>query len=140
MENLWRTIAVKRGVDIGEEFVWTIINGLRCKCIIKDDGFYYSKNNTYFGNIDTASFIAGEGKIEKLPWLPKDGEKYYYIDVYNNLGFEICNKTWEHAPADLLHLSMDNVFRTHHKADMNILAIREKIEKLKCGELKIKIE
>ena len=72
MENLWEMIAKARGVAIDEVFKW---QGSNYK-ITNYEGLLVLEYGWVRSN-SVVSFIKGEGKIEKIPFVPKVGEKYW---------------------------------------------------------------
>ena len=68
---------------------------------------YYVRNGLIRGLI-----IGGLG-IEKLPWKPKEGEYYYYVDLMGLNGEpEIRRFTWVFDGYDYLNFNVGNCFRT----------------------------
>ena len=121
MENLWEMIAKARGVELNEEFIW--------------EGFKYKINNIdgllmfedgWFASRRIHMFIKGYGVIEKLPFKPQKGDKYYTI---------ILNKTtesyfWDDTSTDYARLIAGVVFRTIEEARLYVPTWLERISKL----------
>ena len=109
MENLWETIAKARGVAINEVFKWqgskykiTEYDGL----LVLEDGWIMSGR--------THDFIKGEGKIEKIPFVPKVGEKYW--TYYNSQEIYIETYCWSNSTFDKERKLFGIVFRTKQEA------------------------
>ena len=125
MENLWEMIAKARGVEVNEEFFYSLdgakykyrING---KCLeMYEDGEWYSSSRSN-------AFISGEGKIERLPFRPKRVELYYTI-IHNTA---TVSYHWADTTADYERLIAGLVFRTMEEAEAYIPTWKERILKL----------
>ena len=110
MENLWETIAKARGVAINEVFKWqgskykiTNYEGL----LVLEDGWIMSGR--------THDFIKGEGKIERLPFSPKMGEKYWTYTDGDNEPY-ICKYIWNNLCYGKERKLLGIVFRTEQEA------------------------
>ena len=109
MENLWEMIAKARGVAINEMFKWqgskykiTNYDGL----LVLEDGLVMSSR--------THDFIKGEGKIEKIPFVPRFGERYW--TYYNNQEIYIETFCWNDSTFDKERKLLGIVFRTKQDA------------------------
>lgn len=81
-ERIMSVIAEELGVELGEHFK---IKGStnHCDFFLNEDGLYYKPLDESLGycimdDSHLIFLIYGTVSIEKLPWQPKLGEKYYY--------------------------------------------------------------
>ena len=111
MENLWKMIAKARGVELNEEFKW---NGLTYK-IAEYDGLLVLYCS-WVRSDSVVSFIEGDGRIEKLPFLPKVGESYWtYTDCGDNEPY-IDKYIWNNLCYDKERKLLGIVYRTEQEA------------------------
>lgn len=119
-KNYMPEIAKLLGVEMGEKFkiqalgskedenstllVWLTEHGL---CVennyVCNDG-----ENKYL-----VKALTGELKIFKLPWEPKYGEFYYFLDINEK---EIMSYTWENDTFDYAMKALGMIYRTEAKA------------------------
>ena len=127
MENLWNLIAKARGVELDEEFLYSLGN-FEYKYRISERGLeYYDNDGGRWTFSDCSSeFIKGIGEIEKIPFRPQKGEMYYSIDNYNSAwGYD-----WVGTTRDYTRLITGIVFRTLEEAEAYIPTWKERISKL----------
>ena len=125
MENLWNLIAKARGVELNEEFI-LVYMGSKYKHKITNYGLNIFIGEEWCGSRAVDEFIRGEGEIEKIPFKPQKGDKYYTI---------ILNKTtesyfWDDTSTDYARLIAGVVFRTREEARLYIPTWLEIISKL----------
>lgn len=127
MENLWEMIAKSRGLELGEEFLYSR-NNSKYKYRISERGLEYYNEITYrwFYSNCSIEFIRGDGVIEKLPFRPKRTEVYYTI-IHNTA---TVSYHWGDTPADYERLIAGIVFRTREEAEAYIPTWHEIISKL----------
>ena len=125
MENLWNLIAKARGVELNEEFI-LVYMGSKCKHKITTYGLNIFIGEEWCGSRAVDEFIRGEGEIEKLPFRPQIGDKYYTI---TNKG-EVYTNVWEELSLDYARLIAGVVFKTREEADAYIPTWLERISKL----------
>ncbi len=122
------------GVEMDEKFnIRYTENGLLSNCNpyhfeISDGNFYLfdcygNPCNGYIGDI-----ISGLYKIEKLPWKPKDGDAFYYID---SGGAIYRTKFSECYFPDLYHFKMGNCFKTREDAEAHKGEIMKQLKEIK---------
>ena len=55
--------------------------------------------------------------VKKLPWKPKAGQDYFYIDSYvndsNSFSYVEEQATWEDSLDDFMRFRVGNIFKTH---------------------------
>lgn len=105
------------GVEVGEEFNLIDIHGNLIKWspykLTKDGLVDRDGNYTFalFGHI-----LSGNCTIQKLPWKPKVGERFYYVEV----GGSIITDKFDCFYASRMNLyKMGNCFRTMAEAEEN---------------------
>ena len=126
MENLWKMIAKARGVELNEEFKW---NGSIYK-IAEYDGLL-ALYNSWVKSSNVASFIEGDGKIEKLPFVPKMGECYWTYG--NGLGRPYVEKfIWANSCYDKERKLLGIVFRTEQEAKDYLPTWEKRLEGKEC--------
>ena len=104
-------IAKARGVELNEEFKW---NGSMYK--ITDYDGLLALGDAWLKSRSVLSFIEGDGRIEKLPFLPKIGEKYFtYTDCGGNEPY-IGKYIWNNLCYDKERKLFGIIFRTEQEA------------------------
>lgn len=114
--NYMGKVAEMLGVEIGEEFKIEFEGGM-----LSDDSYMLLNGGMFRsgGYLVSApciwSLIKGEYKIVKLPFKPKNGDKYY---TYYTNGEEwlIWDSTWSGDVSDYARLKSGIVFRTSQEA------------------------
>lgn len=66
------------------------------------------------GSIDIGRLITGEYKLVPIPWKPKVGELYYYIDFTSEVGYT-CYKFFYDSPLDERIVNRVPVYRTEEE-------------------------
>lgn len=111
MANLIPVIAKELGVEIGEEFA---IKGIeKTKYRFQSDMLEASTINTVW--ICSGLYInrLAEVEIIKLPFEPKNGEKYW---TYKDTDFNIATDIWNGFVSDYMNKNCGCVFRTKQEA------------------------
>ena len=129
--NLIPEIAKRLGLEIGEEFElcedldnnnllenrYMFSNkSLICKY---EDGWRVASDKTL------RNIIEGYLKIVKLPFEPKEGEKYYFVSVKDSL--TINEDIWRGTTKDYMCKYCGNCFRTIAEAEAHKYEIYEKL-------------
>ena len=111
MKNLWEFIAKARGVELDEEFLYSLGN-FEYKYRISERGleYYDDDGGRWTFSERSSEFIKGIGKIEKIPFAPKIGE--YYWSYNDSIRRCIWYNTIFHKERKLLGI----VFRTEQEA------------------------
>ena len=127
MENLWGMIAKARGVELDEEFLYSLGN-FEYKYRISERGLEYYDNDGDWWTLSDCNneFIKGIGKIERLPFRPQKGDSYYTIINEN----EVIISLWENRSIDYTRLISGVVFRTREEAEAYIPTWLDRISKL----------
>lgn len=133
-KNYLSEVARMLGVEIGEEFDIVYETGKKA-----DWGPY---KITHAGLVDEAggqplhiraffNLLAGNYTLQKRPWMPKDGEGYYYIRSTD--GF-LSRSTFHNVDADdLALLNMGNCFPSKDAAEAAVPEMLAKFEEIKKG-------
>ena len=129
--NYYKKIAEMLGVELGEEFR---LKENKTKNIVRprykitqEEGLMYSMNRNEFArSLLLLSIINGSYSVVKLPWKPKEGEKYwYYSEPFN----QAISHKWYGGNYDLLLWKVGNCFKTKEEADIKGKEIMEQIKK-----------
>lgn len=131
-KNYMPEVARMLGVEIGEEFEILLETGgaidvgpykFTSKTILDRDG----EEIDGFLVID---LLNGIGTIQKSPWRPKDGLKYWFVCPNARVNWCAFSKD---QYADLALLNMGNCFPTKEAAEAAKTEMLEKFEKIKKG-------
>ena len=125
MENLWETIAKARGVEIKEEFLYSL-DGAEYRYRINGKGLEMYEDGHWYPSSRSNAFIKGEGKIEREPFVPKMGETYwsYHDEV------KPCNYTWTGCLFDCINKITGIVFRTKEEAEDYLPTFKERLKEV----------
>ena len=123
-KNLMPEVLKMLGVTYGEEF----------KLEAHDPELY--KNYSFFFNKDCELFIVnnlngstsnynamlhsimrGYYKIIKIPWRPKEGDKYYSISLPTK---SICVEIWHNETSDYALKALGMIYRSAEEAEANL--------------------
>lgn len=128
--NYYKKIAEMLGVELGEEFR---LKENKTKNILipiykitQEEGLMYSVNRNEFDrSVSLMSIINGSYSIVKLPWKPKQGEKYWW---YSLAWKQAIETKWVSSYSDLLEWKIGNYFRTEEEANAKGKALVEQIK------------
>ncbi len=111
-KNYMADVAKMLGVELGEEFD---IKGYEYNPYkITDEGLMYRDGNAPFSSL--TKLLRGEVEIIKMPWMPKDGERYYSL----NRGGEVTAEVFDtYFTSSLVNARMGNYFKTKEEAEAN---------------------
>ena len=136
MENLWEMIAKERGVELGEEFIWRVKGRAdKCKITLEQGLLFFAECvNTFLNSMVCQEFIAGEGEITKLPFVPKHNETYWTVEFSNDNEETIephANMTtWWGFKDDYLNKMTGLVFRTKEEAESYLPTFKERLKEV----------
>lgn len=136
MINSWELIAEANNIEIGEEFLFRQEgqHGTeKCK-IVEDEFLVFDEKGCIWHNWDYTllyNFLAGKGKIEKIPFEPVFEEEYWTIefvnDAFGTIEPHVAFTTWCGHKEDYYSKLLGLVFRTEAEA-LNYLPIfKEKL-------------
>ena len=129
--NYYKKIAEMLGVELGEEFS---LKDNKTKNIVRprykitqEEGLMYSVNRNEFDrSVTLMSIINGSFSVVKLPWKPKDGEKYWYYSKAFNLAI---SRKWIDENYAFCLWKCGNCFKTEEEANAKGKEIMKQIQK-----------
>lgn len=128
--NYYKEIAEMLGVELGEEFS---LKDNKTKNIVRprykitqEEGLMYSVNrNEFERSVSLMSIINGSYSVVKLPWKPKEGDRYCYYSTKGQVNYArgdaLCS--------ELILWKVGNCFKTEEKARTKGKEIMEQIKK-----------
>lgn len=140
--NLIPEIAKMLGVELEEEFEvcnsmdtcirYTerykfIDNGLICADASDKNVWGYASCKTL------RDIVNGSLTVIKLPFKPKNGDKYFRIFINSNNDLKVFSDTWMGWTTDYMCKSCGNCFRTEAEAEKHKYEIYEKLTGKKWG-------
>ena len=111
--NYMKQIAKMLGVELGKRF--KIISDKPCTSgafRLTDRGIV--DNDTFYRNDILRDLLTGAASIVKLPWKPKNGEAYYYIDTDDKVTYETFDSS---IVSDLALYKLGKFYRTREEAE-----------------------
>ena len=120
-KNYMADVAKMLGVELGEEFK---IDGSNLIYKFLENGLYFRCIEGWLPAIyQFLDLIKGELEIVKLPWQPKEGDRYYFpVDGFTITSCAIwCDSTLEYA---LKEAGM--IFKTKAECEAALPALRKK--------------
>lgn len=125
-KNYMADVAKVLGVEIGEWFKISK-NAKICEELtykFTPRGLYVefidNEGTGYFDAVDGkywAGILNGEFEIVKLPWKPKNGDKYYYPGIFKK---DICATCFNGCTVDYALLSLGMCYRTYEEAEAHL--------------------
>ena len=141
-KNIVKSVAESLGVRVGEVF---ISQGFRFKFTDTSLMFYNESMRQWEESNDSmVNFILGRLVIEKVPFTPKMGETYYYVDISSYISsFEdgkwtINSTAWNDTIFDLLNYNFKNVFPTRKDCERNLPELKNRFIELYKGFCKVR--
>lgn len=139
MANLMPEVAKLLGVEVGEPF-YILQNG-KHRCVYSDNDLYKiteeglaNINNTdgcyeYHSHcrVILTDLLLGECSVEKLPWEPKVGDKYYAIASTDNTKPYISLYIWRGFVVDYTLWKLEMIYRTEEEARAHMAEDYEKL-------------
>lgn len=113
--NYMKQIAKMLGVELGEKFK------IQAGKILVDEELFViteggirdmdgtSRNDGILPNL-----LMGVFTVKKLPWKPKNGEAYYYIDTDDKVTYEIFDPSFVY---DIALYKLGKLYRTREEAE-----------------------
>lgn len=121
-KNYMQDVAKMLGVKLGEEFK---IGNFSTLYKFTERGLFFEDNGgwNYADDYTLDDLLIGDVEIEKLPWKPKKGGKYYTP----SLGFEhaLCYY-WDGYPSDFALKEVGMVFKTKEECEAALPVLRKK--------------
>lgn len=119
-KNYMADVAKLLGVELNDEFE---LNGSNAIYKLSQYGFFFKCGGAWMRASDylLVDIIKGEHTIKKLPWKPKENERYSYV------GWRRAGKKWEIKASytlftdldrsDNLRVAVGNCFKTYEEAE-----------------------
>ena len=108
--NYMEQVAHMLGVELGEEFEIKSVPG---KFYINNGGLKLSGREEMKLEATLMCILKGDDEIVKLPWKPKNGERYYYVDTDGIFSYKNFNS---YIPHDLAMYKLGKIYRTKAEA------------------------
>ena len=130
--NYWKQFAEMLGLDLGEEFTITDLDGNSDEEVYKitETGIKYKQTTSTVWCVESAETIewllSGDSKAVPKPWKPKEGEQYWFHSKTFN---QTDSRKWYGQNYDLLLWKAGNCFRTEEEAKTKGKEIMEQIQK-----------
>lgn len=131
--NYISKVAEMLGVEIGEKFNIILANGNMSSYNpyeFKEDGLFDKEGDNSLS--ETGNLLIGKHSIERIPFKPKDNERYYYVDVDECIEYDYF------YPTNIKHLcnfAIGNCFKNRQQAELHkeemLTKFKEMKEKLK---------
>lgn len=139
-KNLMPEVAKLLGVELEEEFKF---KGMNAVGKITENGFKcrHPKEEFWRTPSDATDILTGALEIEKLPWMPKEEQHYYYIAwrrIDNTGEWKIRVETTfftEFSHLDNLRVAVGNCFRTKEEAEAAQFDVFERLTGKKWEEV-----
>ena len=121
-KNYMKNVAKMLGVELGEEFK---IGNFSTLYKFTERGLFFKDNEGWNYNCDYTldDLLIGDVEIEKLPWQPKRGEKYYTPSLDFNHAFRYY---WDGYPSDFALKEVGMVFKTKEECEAALPVLRKK--------------
>ena len=109
--NYIKEVARMLGVELGEVFK---ISGMDCRFWIDECGLLMGDDKgDYDLNAVMMALLTGRSKIERLPWVPKCNEYYWFVDPYG----EVLEDAFiDDDIGSLLTVKSGRIYRTEEEA------------------------
>lgn len=90
-------------------------------CCIKTDDHGRAIGIKAYATDMVGRIVDGDLEIVKIPWRPKEGERYYYIGVDMHDEGTVWDCVWEENDiTDIMRYKLGNCFKTEKEAISNI--------------------
>lgn len=132
-KNYMPEVARMLGVEIGEEFDVIYETGQKSDWgpyKITRDGLVDESGNWTLNETAIFNLLKGNYSLQKRPWRPKDGEKYWLI---TDGGGPTWRYFYESCIVELAMLNMGNCFQTKKAAEAAATEMMAKFEEIKKG-------
>ena len=122
------------GVEVGEKFnIRFVENGLLSNYNpyhfeISDGNFHLLDCEGDLCNSYVRVIVSGRYKIEKLPWKPKDSDKYWFV---NPKGHLVHAYFCEDGMVDLYNFNTGNCFKTEEDAEAHKDEVLKRFNEIK---------
>ena len=128
--NYYKQLAEMLGLELGQEFVITDLDGKRKDTItykFTEDGLFSKANNLSVKvTLILDLLLTGKCKAVPKPWKPKYGEQYWSYSLKTS--GTCCNTFWEYTK-DYAMWKSGNCFETKEEAETKGKEIMEQLQK-----------
>ena len=135
--NLIPKVAELLGVEIGEEFKMKAVGDCDTSLAhflyrFTETEFQFKNNGHWVKTHIPTSLFMGWVEVEKLPFEPKKGEKYYVVSVVDKS--VCCSSAWVGNTTDCCYKACGNCFRTEKEAEAHKYEVYERLTGKKWEE------
>ena len=124
-KNYMQDVANILGVELGEEF--EILNSGYIYKIDEDEGLMHRRLSDNFWHNSSAhdfeNLLTGKKEIIKLPWQPKEGDRFYFPATDFQYS---CPETWDNHPIDFALKEAGMAFKTKEECEAALPELRKK--------------
>ena len=128
-KNLMPEVAELLGVELGEKFI--IENAEHnLQVVLVADGLHVTKDD-FFGSSNSKllqNVLCGLFEVKKLPWEPREGERYYYPSVSAK---NVDCTNWICCSFDFAMKALGMVYRTRDEAQARFAEDYERLTEKK---------
>ena len=119
-KNYMPEIAKMLGVDVGEIFKMTDYNSLYR---FTERGLEFKGTAGWCLSERIEWLLTGRNEILKLPWQPKEGDRYYFPATDFQYS---CPETWDNHPIDFALKEAGMAFKTKEECEAALPELRKK--------------
>ena len=119
-KNYMPEIAKMLGVEVGEIFKMTDYNSLYR---FTERGLEFKGTAGWCLSERIEWLLTGRNEILKLPWQPKEGDRYYFPATDFQYS---CPETWDNHPIDFALKEAGMAFKTYEECEAALPALRKK--------------
>lgn len=133
-ENFMAETAEMLGLQLLEKFEIKLPKGRKVKAFIGESGLNFFGHKVVSDSIRhdcLVKILMGEIEIEKIPWKPKHGDRYYCPCVQSR---SVGSFSWANYSLDYAMLSLGMVYRTREEAEANLSKDYERLTGKKLDE------
>lgn len=120
------------GLEIGEEFNFC---GYRKNVMIDEDGYVLEPTDSgewkRSKNFTFADLLRVPHEIRKLPWKPRDEEKYYVFCMSpysaDSGTWKVTDSVWLSTPQDIALFDKGWIYRTREEAEAALPAVAKEL-------------
>ena len=118
MASYMAEVAKMLGVELGEEFYIKEMPNTKCK--MHENGLYIYHVRDCACSLPRSgeilsSLLTGEVTVERKPWKPSEGDKYWYVSLNGKADYYY----WTDDVEDFLTYKLGNCYRTKEEAEAN---------------------
>lgn len=120
-KNYMQDVARMLGVELEEEFMIFRVSGTYK---FTTEGVEVKSNKGWFVlNLFLIDLLTGKHRIVKIPWQPKEGDRYYFPATDFQYS---CPDAWDNHPIDFALKEAGMAFKTKEECEAALPALRKK--------------